>query len=201
MQQLVIFLIGTDGAKINPGNKGGVIHLLETSINKPVHWIICLLHANELPLKILFSHLDGKTEGPNVFSGLIGKQLNKCQNTSLANFKKINNPNFMIIEKEVMDELSSDQLYLYKIIRFIATKEEYNDIGLYSCGQLHNARWLTLANRICRLYISTEDPEENLQTMTKFIISYFTLHQAGSILSTTLLYTMVLKFFSEMCND
>ena len=65
------------------------------------------------------------------------------------------------------------QLYLYKIIRFIATKEEYNDIGLYSCGQVHNAPWLTLANRICRLYISTEDPEENLQTMTNFIIFYF----------------------------
>ena len=44
---------------------------------------------------------------------------------------------------------------------------------MYSCSQLHNARWLTLANRICRLYISTEDPEENLQTMTNFIIFYF----------------------------
>ena len=33
-------VIGTDGAKTNTGNKGGVIRLLEKSISKPVHWII-----------------------------------------------------------------------------------------------------------------------------------------------------------------
>ena len=54
---------------------GGVIRLLEVKIGRPLHYAICQLHGNELPLRHLFSKLDGSTSGPNSFSGPIGNAI------------------------------------------------------------------------------------------------------------------------------
>ena len=57
--------IGCDGTNVNSGVKGGVIRLLELELGRPLQWLICLLHANELPLRHLLQKLDGVTHGPN----------------------------------------------------------------------------------------------------------------------------------------
>lgn len=44
-------------------------------INRPLQWIIYLLHINELPLRHLYVHIDGSNSGPQMFLGEIGKQL------------------------------------------------------------------------------------------------------------------------------
>lgn len=72
------------------GNKGGIIRLLEVHHKRPFQWIICLLHFNELPLRALFLHLDGKTTGPNNYSGKIGKLLGTCDTLPVVAFKSIN---------------------------------------------------------------------------------------------------------------
>ena len=36
------------------------------------------------------------------------------------------------------------------------------NLAVKSPGNIHHARWLTRANRILRLYVSTKNPEENL---------------------------------------
>lgn len=41
-----LITIGCDGTNINTVNKTGVIQLLETYLQKPHQWIICLLHMN-----------------------------------------------------------------------------------------------------------------------------------------------------------
>src|SRR6218665_913363 len=50
------------------------------SFEHPLQWLahVCLLHANELPLRHLFEALDGATTGPSGFSGSIGKRLVTC---------------------------------------------------------------------------------------------------------------------------
>ena len=48
---------------------------MEKHLERPVQWLVCLLHANELPLRHLIEKLDGGTTGPNVFSGPIGSSL------------------------------------------------------------------------------------------------------------------------------
>jgi hypothetical protein len=70
LQHLVA--VGCDGTVVNTGITGGVIRLLELELGRPLQWFICLLHANELPLRHLFLKLDGVTQGPRSMSGPIG---------------------------------------------------------------------------------------------------------------------------------
>ena len=65
-----VVAIGCDGTAVNTGCKSGVIRLLEEKLEKPLHWFVCLLHSNELPLR----HIDGKTSGPATFTGPIGSK-------------------------------------------------------------------------------------------------------------------------------
>ena len=63
-------VLGCDSTNVNTGSNGGVIHLIERKIGHKVMWLICLLHTNELPLRHLFTKLDGKTTGKDCFSGV-----------------------------------------------------------------------------------------------------------------------------------
>ena len=69
-------IVGSDGTTVMTGKSKGFIASLETLIKRPLQWVICLLHLNELPLRHVFQNLDGVTSGPHSFSGPIGRQLN-----------------------------------------------------------------------------------------------------------------------------
>ena len=103
--------IGCDGTVVNTGCKNGVIRLLEGRLNKPLQWLICLLHSNELPLSHLVQHLDGRTYGPTQFAGPIGKALKHCQELPVVAFKKI----ACDILTVTNEDLSTDQQYLLDI--------------------------------------------------------------------------------------
>ena len=45
----------------------GVITLFEKYRGRKVHWSVCLLHTNELPLRHLFEKFDGPTSGKTFF--------------------------------------------------------------------------------------------------------------------------------------
>ena len=83
--------IGCDGTNTNVGWKTGVIRRLEENFQRPLHWIICQLYGNELPLRHLLIRLDGKTGGPTQFTGPIGKLLNETrfENLQVVNFQPI----------------------------------------------------------------------------------------------------------------
>ena len=82
-----IISIGHDGTAVNTRAKGGVIRMIELKLNKPVHWFICQLHANKLPL--LFQTLDRKTTGPKDYGGNIGKMLDGCEKLDVVNFEPV----------------------------------------------------------------------------------------------------------------
>ena len=63
--------------------------MIELKLNKPVHWFICQLHANKLPLCHLFQTLDRKTTGPKGYSGNIGKMLDGCEKLDVINFEPV----------------------------------------------------------------------------------------------------------------
>jgi len=44
-------VVGCDGTAVNTGRTGGVIRLLELKVKRPLQWLVCLLYANELPLR------------------------------------------------------------------------------------------------------------------------------------------------------
>lgn len=65
--------VGADSTAVNTGYNRGVIRRQECKFNRPLQWLICSLHLNELPLRHLCKHLLDPTEGPTTWKGAIGK--------------------------------------------------------------------------------------------------------------------------------
>lgn len=99
-------------------HKAGIIKLLESKLQRPLQWLVCQLHANELTLRHLFEHLDGTTTGPKSFSGPIGKTLNNCEYLPVKTFSAITCclPDIT----KARDDLSTDQLYLLEMCQGIS---------------------------------------------------------------------------------
>ncbi|KAI9552227.1 hypothetical protein GHT06_022581 [Daphnia sinensis] len=133
-----------DGTAVNTGCANGAIRLLELHLNRPLQRAICQLHLNELPFRHIFKELDGKTTGPSSYFGCIVRGRVKQ------------------IPDAVTNQFTGDQKYLYDICLAVQTGIIPTGLELRSPGKLSEARWLTKANRILRLYISTEKPTDKL---------------------------------------
>ena len=164
--------IGCDGTAVNTGAKGGIIRLLETKLDRPLHWFICQLHANELPLRHLIKTLDGKTTGPSGYTGEIGKQLEECEKYSVCDFDAIET-SMPRLSDEAKDELSCDQKYLFEIIRAVETGHVSERLANLYPGKMAHSRWLTTANRIMRLYVSVKNPSDTLKNIAHFVSTVY----------------------------
>lgn len=164
--------VGCDGTAVNTGAKGGVIRRLEVHLGRSLQWNICLLHANELPLRHLFHHLDGNTTGPKTYSGTIGKLLLNCEDKNPVKYEAIPLPTDVNFPTNV-DDLSTDQKYLLKIMNAVSSGICSLELANTKPGPMSHSRWLTTANRILRLYVSTEVPSENLKTLATFIMNVY----------------------------
>lgn len=161
--------IGCDGTATNTGIHNGVIRKLEIHIGRPLQWFVCMLHANELPLRHLMRHLDGATTGPSGFSGEIGKKLQSCEFIPITNFQKIPTE----LPEIDMQLLSTDQKYLYNISLSISSGNVSEDLANTQPGKMAHSRWITTANRVLRLYVATSNPPENLKCLTEFILKVY----------------------------
>ena len=66
-------IVGSDGTTVMTTKSKGFIASSETLTGRPLQWVICLLHLNELPLRHIFQNLNGLTSGPDSFSGSIDR--------------------------------------------------------------------------------------------------------------------------------
>lgn len=167
-----IICVGCDGTATNTGWKGGVIKYLEYYLERPLQWCVCMLHANELPLRHLFMNLDGCTTGPREYSGPIGKQLSGCENKSTVNFCAVAG-NLSEFPKNVVDKLSTDQKYLYELCQVVSTGFCTLELANRQPGKMVHSRCLTTANRILRFYVSSPNPSENLQFLVKYVVKVY----------------------------
>ena len=118
--------------------------------------------------------LDGTTNSPDSFTGPIGKQLDGCVSEwPVVKFKNIPNVHFPDIPQSVVDELSGDQHYAYRICMAVMVGSVDEDLQFLEVGPIVHSRWLTLACRILRLYVSKETPSANLQAIAHFCISVY----------------------------
>jgi len=154
-----LIAIGCDGTNVNTGAVGGVIRLIEEELGHPLQWLVCLIHANELPLRHLIQKLDGVTEGPRGFSGVIGKAIQTCEELPVVKYIPITFTNYPYLDGV---DLSMEQKYLYEICLAVSCGECGADLAARRPGPVVHSRWLTTANRILRLYISTDSPSANL---------------------------------------
>lgn len=167
-------LIGSDGTAAMTGPYNGFIRALEETLEKPLQWVICLLHCNELPLRHVFVEIDGTTKSPDAFSGKIGKELSgSASDWSVEKFKPIANQTFPLLSNDVVDDLSTDQHYAYKICWAVILGHVDIDLELLEIGPMFHSRWLTLACRILRYYTSTSKPSPNLCILAEFCIKVY----------------------------
>ena len=70
-------------------------------------------------------------------------------------------------------ELSTDQQYLYNICKAVANGNCSMDLALQKSGPMCHSRWLTTANRLLRLYVSTDNPSDNLLVLVTYLIKVY----------------------------
>lgn len=161
--------VGCDGTNVNTGQKNGIIRRLETFVGHKLHWFVCLLHTNELPLRHLFQKIDGKTSGPQHFSGRIGKSLETCETLPVTSFVPIP----VALPEISKKDLSTDQKYLLDISQAVSSGVCTPNLANKSPGKMAHSRWLTTANRILRLYVSTAEPSSDLKLLVEFVIKVY----------------------------
>ena len=152
-------IVGTDGTACMTGKYNGCIRHLEELLHRPLQWIVCLLHANELPLRHVFATLDGFTSGPNTFAGPIGKCLHGPASTwSVGQFEQIAmSTSFPKLPAHVVDDLSTGQHYAYSICWAIINGSIEDNLVYSEVGPIVHSRWLNLGCRILRYYVSLDD--------------------------------------------
>ena len=163
-------IVGTDGTASMTGKHNGCIRNLEELLHRPLQWVVCLLHTNELPLRHVFATLDGATSGPDTFAGPIGKKIQgPVSNWPVTQFKQVFVPisSFPKLPPHVIDDLSSDQYYAYKICLAIITGNFDDDLQYLEVGPVVHSRWLTLNCRILRYYVSLDEPPQNLEILVR----------------------------------
>ena len=106
-----ITMIGADSTNVNTGSVGGAIAIMEEKLGRPVHRFICIFHIAELLLRHLVKYWIGDTDGPKSFSSAMGKELVNLKSPTIANFKKIDCPDFPVIPDDVLKVEA--QLFLY----------------------------------------------------------------------------------------
>nr|CAI5820661.1 unnamed protein product [Callosobruchus analis] len=159
-----------DGAAVNTGSNGGVIRCLVMKLGKALRWCICQLHANELLLRHLFEQLDGTTNGPQSFPRPIVEALKDCEQLSLAPFQSISCALPNVTNNQ---DLSRDRHYLFHICEAINSASCADNLLKKNRGKMVQPRWLTAANRIFRLYVSSLEQAENLLILVNFILRVY----------------------------
>ncbi|GBN90165.1 hypothetical protein AVEN_89842-1 [Araneus ventricosus] len=165
-----LIFLGCEGTVFNTGVFNGVIRSLEFKLQRPIQWIICLLHFNELPLRHIFEYIDCKSSGRSFYTGYIGRNLKGCEKMPLFAFNSSIECDLLGIDPT---NLSCDQKYFLDICTAIRSGVFSSDLTKRQPGTLNSARWLTTANRILRLYISTSDPSNELITLVVFILRVY----------------------------
>ena len=167
-----------DGTVNNTGKKNGVIRRLEEGIARPLQWLVCLLHTNELPFRKYISAIDGGfTRGPTSSTGAIMSALDfDPKDLPIAKFKAIPGKVVEVID-EVKNDLSTDQIYLLRACLAVqqgyADNDESKSLQNTMPGNLNHARWLTKASRILRLYMSKESCSSSLYKIVHFIVNVY----------------------------
>ena len=120
---------GADSTAVNTRKDRGIIVRCEKSIGHRLHWDICLLHTNELPLRHLFQKLDGPTSGSSSFRGTLGKMLQHVEELEWNDtfHPIIEGPELRPLP-QVTSDLSTDQRYLLLSVMSIRNGKIYDTL-------------------------------------------------------------------------
>lgn len=165
-----LIAIGSDGASTNTGAENGVIAKFESFLNRPLHWVICLLHLLDLILRAVVTYFFGDTIGPGKYLGKINSDINNCHTFQIVKFTKVPLNNMpSCVESFDLKLLNNDQKHLYELSKAVATGIVPDNLANRKPGDLSEPRWTALASRLLRLYVSKETPSLKLIGLVHFI--------------------------------
>lgn len=168
----ILIAIGSDGASTNTGFSNGIITKFESYLNRPLHWIVCLLHLIDLILRAVVALYYGDTIGPGKYFGRINDDLSNCHTLSIVAFTKVclkNMPEECSLNSFDYSRLNKDQRLLYTLSQAVSTGKVPDHLADCKPGDLSDPRWTTLASRFLRLFMSTKVPSIKLIGMVHFI--------------------------------
>ena len=70
-------------------------------------------------------------------------------------------------------ELSTDQKYLGQMHQVIRNGSGSDSLARRDPGNVSLARWLTIANRIMRVYVSTNEPSDELKALVEYVMKVY----------------------------
>ena len=158
-------------ANVNTGRLGGTVRLIKEKLEKPVQWLICQLHANELLLRHLLTHLDGSITRPRAFSGVIGKELTTCEKLPIVSFSPIEGD--LPEMANPIPDFSTCQSCLYDICDAVGKGQCTTELPRRDPGSISHSLWLIAANRRLRLCISTDNSSDNLKILVTYIMKVY----------------------------
>lgn len=96
-------------------------------------------------------------------------------------------------------ELSTDANYLYSMANAISNGSIPKDLSHNKPGPIGHSRWLTKANRLLRLYVTTNKPTKNLKILANYIIKvytpmYFNVKYYSSVVFGSVLFSKFIRW-------
>ena len=124
----------------------------------------------------MITAVDGETLSNNRWAGDIGKMLDSATELEInPSYAKIDIGEPLIhLKNETLRDLSADQSYGYQITQAIKTGHLPSHLALLEIGPVSHSRWLTTANRLCRMRVSKHglkgEKLHNLRMIVEFIV-------------------------------
>ena len=116
------------------GINKGCIRKLEEALQRALQWVVGLINASELPLRHVFIELDGSMKSPDAFAGPLGKKLD----FNVSQWPQVQSQ--PTLPNNVLQDLSTDQCYRYKIFWSVICGDVDVDLQLHDIGPLIHSR-------------------------------------------------------------
>ena len=171
--------VKVDSTPAMTGHDGGAVCTIEKSLNKPLYWLVCDAHTNELPPGKLLIELDGASKSKNKFKGEIGQKLHQLASLKIKEkFEAVAvGPGVEDIPKDILDQMSEDQKFAYQIYLDIRRGELSDEVRNNKLGEFSLARWVTLFSGVMLLYTRhhkmSPKATENLQMLVEYITGVY----------------------------
>ena len=171
---------GHDTENTNTGCWKGIVVFLEFLIERKLERSPCCLHLNELHYRAVFQALDGESSSGGTWKGPAGKLIPKLRKKELEfndDFEPIPGTELgalVELPESVLNDLSSDQKLLYKLVQMVKCGKKIPNIELYEIGGISQARWLTHSSAIILIYCSKHGLTEEATRKLKLIATHIT---------------------------
>src|ERR1043165_5375508 len=95
----------------------------------------------------------------------LSRHANNCQWCSTV-------PSCLTTVQLWMEQISDEQ-YMYDMCIAVSSGQCSPDLALQKPGPIVHSRWLTMANRVLRLCVATNNPSDNLQTLVVYVMKVY----------------------------